>query len=404
MAATNSSSNVETAREADQQTLPRNVRLLGLSSLLNDVASEMIFPLLPKFILTLAGGSYLYLGAIEGLADTTASIIKLWSGSWSDRAGARKAFVVTGYALAALVRPLMGLAHAPWHVAAVRVTDRFGKGIRAAPRDALIADSTAPAMRGRAFGFNRAMDHLGAAIGPVLAAVFLYFRPDDMRILFLLTIIPGVIVVALIAIGLREQPIATQAGKKFSFTLAPLDWNFRIYLTALVIFTLGNSSDIFLLARAGQLGVPDYQLPLLWCAFHLIKSSGNYAAGFAVDRFGSRGMIVVGWAVYAAIYLAFALATSALQAWLFFLLYGLFYALTEPAERTLVANLAGDERKGLAFGWFNFAIGIVALPSSVIFGAIYDRFGAAAAFGWSAALAGAAVAVLFFVRVRPPQA
>ena len=396
--------NSEPSPESADNKLPRNVRLLGLSSLLNDIASEMIFPLLPKFILMLVGGNFLYLGVIEGLADTTASIVKLWSGSWSDRAGARKVFVVTGYAMAALARPLMGFAMLPWHVAAVRVTDRFGKGIRSAPRDALIADSTAPAIRGRAFGFNRAMDHLGAAIGPVLAATFLYFRPNDMRLLFFLTIIPGAIVVALIAIGLREKPIATRAGKKFQFTLAPLDRNFRIYLAALVVFTLGNSSDIFLLARAGQLGVPDYQLPLLWCAFHLVKSSGNLAAGYAVDRFGSRGMIAIGWVVYALIYLAFALATSASQAWLFFLLYGLFYALTEPAERTLVANLAGVERQGLAFGWFNFAIGIVALPSSVIFGAIYDRYGAAAAFGWSASLAAIAVVILFAVRVKPPAA
>jgi MFS family permease len=386
---------------AARAPLPRNVRLLGLSSLLNDVASEMIYPLLPQFLLGVLGGSKFYLGVIEGVADSTASLLKLWSGAWSDRAGRRKGFIVVGYVLAAAARPVVGLATAPWHVLAARTADRIGKGVRAAPRDALIADSTPPAVRGRAYGFNRAMDHLGAAIGPLLATAFLLAWPGEYRTLFLLTIVPGLAVAALVAFGLREQPIvATKAAPRL--TLAPLDRRFRLFLAALALFTLGNASDAFLLVRAGELGVPTALLPLLWCAFHVVKSAGSLAAGSAVDRLGSRPLILVGWIVYAAVYLAFAAATEAWHVWALFLTYGVFFALTEPAERTLAALLAGPDQKGLAFGWFNFAIGVAALPSSLLFGWIYQQFGPAAAFGWGAALALAAAAML--AGVRPPPA
>jgi MFS family permease len=379
-------------------SLPRNVRLLGLTSLLNDIASEMIYPLMPQFLLGVLGGGKFELGVIEGVADSTASLLKLWSGAWSDRAGTRKGFVVVGYTLAAVSRPLIGLATAPWHLFAARTADRFGKGIRSAPRDALVADSTAPGMYGRAFGFNRAMDHLGAAIGPLLASAFLLIWPNQLRTLFLLTVITGLIVVAIAAFGHREKPaVTTKAPPKL--TLAPLGTNFRWFLTALVLFTLGNASDAFLLVRAGELGVPTAWLPILWCAFHIVKSSGNVLSGRAVDRLGPRPMILAGWFVYAAVYLAFGFATQAWHVWALFLIYGIFFALTEPAERKLAAMLAGEEKKGLAFGWFNFAIGVAALPSSLLFGGIYQAFGPVAAFGWAAALALLAAAALAAIRI-----
>jgi MFS family permease len=392
------SSSAETAESRGR--LPRNVRLLGLVSLVNDVAGEMIFPLVPAFLADVLKVGPSVLGVVEGVADSTAGIVKLWSGALSDRAGKRKVFVVVGYFCAAVSRPVIGVAGAAWQVLVVRFADRFGKGIRSAPRDAMIADCTDPELRGRAYGFNRAMDHLGAAIGPALAFAFLSFWPGEMRTLFLLTAFPGIVVVLLVLFGLRERPITTHAAKEFQFSLAPFDRPFRVYLLALVVFTLGNSSDAFLLWRLKDLGVPVHVLPLVWGAFHLVKSAGSMLAGPAVDRFGPRPLIVAGWIVYAAIYLAFSLATNALQGWVFFLLYGVFYALTEPAERTLVANLVGPERQGLAFGWFNFAIGISALPASVIFGAIYQTIGATAAFTWSALLALAAVAILAAVGRR----
>jgi MFS family permease len=391
-----STASVATKSDTSAGTLPAGVKLLGAASLFNDIASEMIFPLLPQFLIGMLGGNRFYLGVIEGLGESTASLLKLFSGAWSDRFG-RHRFVIAGYALAALARPLIALTVAPWQLLTARVADRVGKGVRTSPRDALIAELAAPNIRGRSFGFHRAMDHLGAAIGPLLAAGFLWMWPNNLRTLFLLTAIPGALVVAILVWKLREPP-RTQNDLNdkpiFAFSLAPFSWGFRLYLLALAVYTLGNSSDAFLLVRASELGVPTYALPLLWCAFHVVKSTTNLVAGRAVDRFGPRPLLILGWLMYAAVYFAFAAVTSAWHVWALFLAYGLFYALTEPAEKTLVMMLAGTENKGLAFGWFNFAIGVAALPSSLLFGWIYEQFGAVAAFGWGAALAALATALL----------
>ncbi len=388
-------------RSNAKPALPRNVRLLGWASLLNDVASEAVFPLLPQFLLSMSSGGKLALGLIEGVADSTASLLKLWAGAWSDRSGGRRAFVVGGYGIAGLVRPLIGLAVAPWHVFAVRVVDRIGKGLRTAPRDALLADAAPPSMRGRVFGFHRSMDHLGAAAGPVLATLFLSAWPGRLRELFLLTLVPGLAVVALLIFGLRDSSAPRAREAPIRLTLRPFDRNFRTYLAALVLFTLGNSSDAFLLVRAGEVGVPTAALPLLWCAFHGVKSLGTCLSGPVVDRVGPRPLILVGWAIYAALYGVFAVVATAAQMWCAFLAYGVFYALTEPAEKTLVARLVDPERRGLAYGWFNFAIGIAALPASVLFGWLYQSFGPTIAFGGGAVLAVAAAALLSMVRTPP---
>ena len=386
-----------------QTRLPGNVKLLGATSLCNDIASEMIYPLMPQFLLTVLGGSRFTLGIIEGVTETVASLLKLWSGGWSDRVGRRKGFVVAGYTLASVARPLVGLATAPWHLFLARCADRVGKGVRTSPRDALIADSCAAEIRGRAFGFHRGMDHLGAAIGPLLATAFLLAWPGQLRWLFLLALLPGVVVVGLLVFGLREKPSDSRpTAEPVRLTLKPFSTTFRLYLAALTVFTLGNSSDAFLLVRAGELGIATEWLPIVWCVFHVIKSGGNLLAGRAADRFGCRPMIFLGWTVYAAIYLLFALASQAWHVWILFPAYGLFFALTEPAEKAFVAQLAGPERKGLAFGWYNFAIGIAALPSSVIFGFLYQRWGGLAAFGWGAGLA--FLAALLLCGVRSPAA
>ncbi len=374
--------------------LPRNVLILGTTSLLNDIASEMVFPLLPAFLIGVLHGNSFSLGVIEGVADSTASFLKLISGGWSDRVRSRRGFVLLGYGVAVLTRPLLAFIHVPWQLAVLRTTDRFGKGVRTSPRDALIADSTDPSMRGRAFGFHRAMDHLGAAIGPLLAAGFLWLWPGQFQTLFLWTLLPGLLVLALLLFGLRDVPAASPAPRRPPLTLAPFDRRFRLFLLSLFVFTLGNSSDAFLLLRAGELGVPTPALPLLWCVFHIAKSSGNLLVGPWVDRWGGRPFILSGWLVYAVIYLAFALADTAWQAAAFFIAYAVFYALTEPAEKTLVVQLAGNERKGLAYGWYHFAIGISTLPASLFFGFLYERLGALIAFGSGAAFALVATALL----------
>jgi MFS family permease len=408
--------------------LPRNVWLLGFTSLLNDTASEMIAPLLPQFIMEVLGGNKAYVGLIEGAADSVSSVLKLFSGSWSDRIGRRKGLVVFGYGMAALSRPLLAFALVPWHALAVRLGDRFGKGMRAAPRDAMIVDSTDNSIRGRAFGFHRAMDHVGAAIGPLLATGFLWWMSsggagsgggvsgslaehaggilskqaswdsDHLRLLFLLTLVPGLMVVALAAFGLKEQRVHVPAGRRLDFGLKQYPRGFKIYLAALLVFTLGNSSDMFLLVRAKELGVDTRMLPMLWLVFHVAKSVGNVLGGRAVDRFGPRRLLLAGWAWYAAVYVAFAYATTAWQIWALFLLYAIYYALAEPSEKTMVSHLVGSERAGLAYGWFNLLIGIGALPASLAFGAIYEQFGGPAAFGLGAVWALCSMLLLLFVR------
>lgn len=387
----------------DAPRLPRNVWLLGWTSLLNDTASEMAAPLLPSFLIGVLGAQVSHLGLIEGCADSTASVLKLFSGGWSDRVGRRKGFVVFGYALPALVRPLLKWATAPWHVLAVRMGDRIGKGLRTAPRDALIADSTHHTLRGRAFGLHRAMDHLGAAIGPLAAAAYLYFWPGQLRALFFLALVPGVLVVLLTLIGLKEEPAQQQAGKPLDLSLRHYSRDFRLYLSALLVFTLGNSSDLFLLERARELDVAEPLLPILWFVFHLAKSAGNLVGGRLVDRLGAKPLLIAGWIWYAAIYLGFGLVTAAWQVWALFILYAGYYALTEPSEKTLVVQLAGHQRTGLAYGWYNLLMGIAALPASAVFGLIYERAGPLTAFALGASLAAAAVALLLLVGNQRPR-
>lgn len=392
-----------------QPPLPRNVKLFGWASFFNDVSSEMVFPLLPQFLLTVLGGNKFYLGAIEGAADSISSLVKLWSGGLADRVRSRKGLVVFGYALAAVSRPLIAVITLPWQLLGLRASDRIGKGLRTSPRDAMIADVTEPENRGRAFGFHRAMDHLGAALGPLLAMAAVWFlsgRIDsqslderDYRLLFLATLLPGILVVGLLALGLSDpRRSAAEPGKRFTWTLRPFDRGFRLYLLALVVFTLGNASDAFLLVRAGELGVPLALVPLLWTLFHVAKSAGNYYAGGLVSRLGARPMILAGWFLYALVYLAFAFATEAWHAWALFLAYAGFYSMTEPAEKTLVANLVGSENRGLAYGWFNFAVGVATLPASMMFGWLYQVYGPPAAFGAGAGAALAAAMLLGVAR------
>ncbi len=386
----------------ERAALPRNVKLLGWASLLNDTASEMVFPLLPVFLARIVGAGTIELGLLEGIAESVASLLKLWSGGRSDRSPRRKQYVVVGYLLATISRPLIALATAPWHVIAARTADRVGKGIRTAPRDAMIADSTAPAQRGRAFGFHRAMDHLGAVLGPAAAWAFLWQRPDDLPMLFVLTAIPGAVVVGLLVFGLRETARHEARGEAFSLTLAPFDRRFRVYLAALALFTLGNTSDLFLVQRSLDLGLSATWIPVLWGGLHVVKSIGNAMSGRAVDRFGPKAMILAGWVVYAIFYTAFAFVTTLGELIVALVGYGVFYALTEPAEKTLVANLVAEERTGLAFGWYNFAIAVTTLPGNILFGVLYEHYGAAVAFGWGAVMAAAAAALLVAVRGTRP--
>jgi MFS family permease len=370
-----------------------NVLILGLVSFFTDVSSEMIYPLLPLFLTGVLGAGPAFLGVIEGVAESTASLLKLFSGIVSDRLPARKPLVLFGYSISALMRPLIGSASSAFMVLLIRTGDRVGKGVRTSPRDALIADSVDPSIRGKAYGFHRSMDHAGALVGPLIATALLAYFVSDVRSVFWLAAIPGAVAVLLIVWKVREVERTSEPGTKVRLSLLPAG-PLRRYLLILFLFTLGNSSDTFLLLKAGMLGVPPFRIPLLWAFFHLVKMASSMPFGSLSDRVGRRSVIVAGWFVYSLSYLGYGFAASELQIWLLFAFYGLFYGLTEGVEKAFLADMADPGLRGAAFGWYNFAIGAGALPASLMFGIIWERLGGVAPFLFGAALSGIAALLL----------
>ncbi|GAB4238796.1 MAG: MFS transporter [Deltaproteobacteria bacterium] len=381
--------------------LHRNVVALGFVSLLTDLSSEMIYPLLPVFLTATLAAGPAALGLIEGVAETTASLLKLFSGAWSDRTGRKKPLVLAGYGLSTLARPLVGFATGWGHVLAVRFSDRIGKGVRTSPRDALVAAYVPPDRRGKAFGLQRSMDHLGAVLGPV-AAFLLLAGGVSLRSVFFLSVVPGLAAVAVLALLVRDAPAGSApphaGGVLRRDGLPPA---FRRYLLLVGLFTLGNASDAFLILRAVDAGVPAKYVPLLWGAFHVVKSSLSVPAGALSDRIPRKRVVAAGWVVYAACYGAFAAVRGEIATIAVFLLYGLYAAACEGAERAMVADFVPADRRGTAFGWFHLVTGICALPASVLFGLLWNAWGAAAAFGVSAGLALAAAMLLLFLRPEP---
>lgn len=402
--------------------LPPTVLALGAVSFFTDVSSEMIYPLLPLFLTGTLGASVVALGAVEGAAESLASLLKLASGWWSDRVARRKPLVVAGYVLASVARPLVAFAGSVPQVLAIRLADRTGKGIRTSPRDALISDAVAPEVRGRAFGFHRAADHAGALVGPAIAFLLLGWGGMELRTVFLWAALPGAVAVAVLVLGVREArrgAAATGAGAAaFSLPLEEgtagaggpdrpatrLGGRFWGFLVVVLVFTLGNSTDAFLLVRAVDLGVAPALVPLLWAFLHLVKMAASTPGGMLSDRVGRRLPIAAGWLLYAAVYLGLGLAETAWQMWGLFGLYGVYYGLTEGVEKALVADLAPAAAKGAAFGWYHLALGVGALPASLLFGAVWSRVGVFAAFAMGAGLALAAVAGLLVVVPRTTPA
>ena len=373
--------------------LPRPVRLLGWVSLLTDAATEAVYPLLPVFITQVLGGPPVALGLVEGAADATSSVLKVVAGRWSDRAGIRKPIVLLGYSLSSLIRPFIAIATSWAHVFAIRVTDRVGKGLRSAPRDAMLATLAPPGERGRVFGYHWAMDHAGAAIGPLLASVFLFFSPDNYRLLFALTIIPGLLAV----VTLLQVPETIAAPKAASAPLLPagkLPARLKKYFVISSIFALGNSSDAFLLLQLSHSGVPLIGLTMLWSAQHAIKAAITMRAGMLSDRVGRRALIISGWIVYAIVYFGFAFSESmyALIGW--FMIYSTYTAAIEGTEKALVADLTPEALRATAYGWHAAVQGLGALAAGIVFGLLWQYFGAPVAFMTGAALALVAAALL----------
>lgn len=395
--------------------LPRNVFAIGLVSLLNDASSEIIYPLLPVFLSLTLGASPAVIGLIEGVAESISSLLKLFAGYFSDRLGKRKAIVVLGYSLANLMRPLLAFTTSWQQVLAIRLTDRIGKGIRTAPRDAMIADSVPVEQRGIAFGFHRAMDHVGAVIGPLVGYLLVYLiaanrnipTAHDFTRIFLLASVPALAAVMVVAFFMKESPRQAPVGdqgnsKPLRFSLRGFDSNFKRFLVLVALFTLSNSSDAFLLLRAQTAGVAIVTLPLLWAALHGSKVLSSLLGGDLSDRIGRRRLIVAGWTLYAFVYAGFAFVNQGISVWILFLIYGVYFGLTEGVEKALVADLVRPEQRGTAYGLYNLAFSITVLPASLLMGLVWRWYGPATAFLLSAAL-GAVAAVLLLVLVKPKR-
>jgi MFS family permease len=382
----------------DRFGLSRPVWLLGWVSFFTDMASEMVYPLLPLFLTRVLGAGAMSLGVIEGVAEGANSILKIISGRIADRTGQPKKLVLAGYGLSSLVRPLMGIVTAWPQVLALRFTDRLGKGVRTSPRDALLARFAPEQTRGRIYGFHRAMDHAGAVAGPVVATAYLYFYPEAYRSLFMWTLVPGVIVIALI-LRLPDQRLTSVSSVASAASVAPrasrLPARFYRAMAVITLFSLGNASDAFILLRLNDLGVAAVWIPLLWSALHVVKMSSSVIGGALSDRFGRRFMIALGYLWYAAIYAAFAWFTTLPAVIVTFLAYGLFFGLTEGVEKAWVADMAPEGARGTAFGIYNAALGFGGLAASLLFGAIWTRVSPPAAFLTGASLALAASLLLY---------
>ncbi len=383
----------------------RPVFILGVVSFLTDVSSEMVYPLVPLFLTSVLGAPLTAVGIIEGLAEGGASLFKTVGGWASDRLRMRRPLVFAGYALSAVAKPLLAAAYVWPVVLLVRFGDRAGKGVRTAPRDALVAEVTPAQVRGRAFGFHRAADTLGAVVGPAVALGLLALFSDNFRLIFILAFIPAVAGVALVSL-VRERPAPPAAAGATTSTWRELGVGFYVFLGVSLVFALGNSSDVFLLLRAKDVGLSNSEVVLSYMLFNLVYAAVAMPAGIASDRLGRRNVIGVGFAVFAAVYVGFGLAGGGAVIWQLFAVYGLHMALTEGVGRAFVADFVPGERRATALGLYQGAMGGMILLSSVIAGALWDIVDPAAPFFLGAATALLALVALVILRPQvavPPR-
>ena len=389
--------------------LSPNVFFLGVVSFLTDVSSEMIFTILPLFLFNVLGVGTAIIGLIEGIAESTATLVQPFSGWLSDRLRRRKALATLGYGLSTIAKPFLYFASAWAPVLAIRFSDRLGKGIRSAPRDALVADSTSPGEMGKSFGFHRALDTLGAVVGLGGAAivVFLMQRGElaltkgTFQTIVLIGVVPAVLAVIIILFLVHEVRAAPRAetASPSSAAAGRFDTRFKIFLAIMVIFTLGNSSDAFLVLRAQNIGLSIVHILLLFILMNFVYAAISMPAGILSDKLGRKKVIAIGWAIYALSYLGFALASAWWQVWLLFALYGLYYGAIAGVARAFVADMVPVAKRGTAYGLFHTAVGITAFPASLIAGFLWQSISPSAPFFLGAALAGmAAIALFAFVR------
>lgn len=380
--------------------VPRNVKMLGLVSLLTDASSEMVYPVLPLFLANVLGTPVMAIGLIESVAETTSSIMKVFSGWLSDRLGRRKRLIVAGYTLSNLMKPLLAIAPGWTSVLVLRWADRLGKGIRTAPRDALIADSSTSERRGRDFGVHRALDTVGAAIGPLAAWAILSRSPGAYRTVFLVSAIPGTLAI-LVVLGLvRDIRRDATRETRPSIRIRNLGRPFALFTAASAVFALGNSSDALLILRAQDLGAAPALVPLMYFAFNVVASALAAPFGALSDRLGRKRVLAVGFAGYALVYAGFALARGSTAPWALFALYGVPYAMTEGLARAYVCDLVPADVRATAVGGYTFVLGLAALPASAGAGLMWDAVSHATPFAVSAVLMGVAAAWLALQKTR----
>ncbi|NCO68200.1 MAG: MFS transporter [Nitrospirae bacterium CG_4_10_14_0_8_um_filter_41_23] len=359
----------------------RNVFFAGLVSFFMDVSSEMIYPLVPLFLANVLGVNKSLIGLIEGIAESTASLLKVFSGWFSDRIGNRKWLMVAGYGISTLSRPIIAFATGWHHVMGSRFIDRFGKGVRTAPRDAIIAESAEKTHLGRAFSFHRSMDTMGAVVGPALAFFFLGIFLNDYRKVFWLSMIPGAIAVLLIILFITEKKkVPLPHAERPKLTLKHFDWKFKFFVLIATLFAIGNSSDVFLILRAQQTGIPTVMIPVVYLLFNLIYSLSSIPAGIAADKFGRKRVILLGFILFAILYYGFAIAKDTMAIWVLFGFYGIFMGLTEGIQKAFLATIIPPDFKATAFGVYNTAVGLAMFPASLIGGWLWDHVSPAATF------------------------
>lgn len=386
--------------------LSRNVITMGVVSFFNDLSSDMVFPFIPIFLTSVLGAGAISVGLIEGVADATASIMKIFSGRLSDIVRRRKPFIVAGYSLSAITKPFLALAASPWHVLVVRFVDRAGKGVREAPRDALLSASTVRSQIGRAFGFHRAADTMGAAAGPLVAFLILPFINNDLRTLFLLSFIASFIAVVILQLFVREvrrekttAPLLDAGGTLVHFGWRGLGIPFFIFLAAATIFALGRASEAFLLLRAQDLGVALALLPIIYFVYNITYALFSTPAGMLSDKIGHRNTFMIGMLIFSGTYFLFARVSSVTALWFLFAVYGFYSAFTEGVGRAIVADLVEERLRATAYGIYHAFTGAALLPAGIIFGVLWDRLGAPASFSYGAFLGLAALVVFLLLRV-----
>lgn len=374
----------------------RNVLTTGFVSFFMDVSSEMIYPLVPLFLANSLGVNKSVIGLIEGIAESTASILKVFSGWLSDKIGNHKWLMVAGYGISTLSRPFVALATVWHHVLGSRFIDRFGKGIRSAPRDAIIVESSDKAYLGRAFGFHRSLDTMGAVIGPALAFFFLRIFSNNYRSVFWLSIIPGIIAVLLIIFFINEKKkVIVPNSERLKLTFAHFDWRFKFFVLITTLFALGNSSDVFLILRAQQTGIPTAMIPIIYLLFNIIYSFSSIPAGIAADRFGKKRIILIGFILFSILYYGFAAAKTTSAIWILFSLYGLFMGLTEGIQKAFLSTIIPSDFKATAFGVYNTAVGLAMLPASLAGGWLWEHVSPSATFYFGTITAG--MSAVFFI-------